>query len=558
MGRQLYRMYLYTVSVALLVLAAVGLGQLLNTLLAYTPLRGGYRPEPGQRELVQAIVFAVTAWVIAAVLGWLHLRLIRRDLAEFPDAGRGGVRAFFLNGAEAIAALLAVFMGAGGFSMLAYSQPSPAGDSTGQFSTAIAALVVVAALELEQRRYSVAPGVATVFRRLHTFGVPLVLLVVTTLTFLTDAIRTTMQWVLVQTGVYSPLDPSACSPTTVTYLFGPCGLPNVFLLWLAALVPLGAIAFYAIGARNDLHSTIRTVTHIASLSVGVGAVLFGLDLGFELLLRAIFRVPVSWSDIAHPWNANYDFISPLSIGVLLVVAYGLWLRAEKASLPPGARMTDLIAVVATAVIFAGAFWWGIGRIGYTALQWLAIHNARFDTLWAGAIALAIAGIAYIPLAVYLRRATTAETSAPRRGFILVLLAGGIVTGAVGLTMTLYSLGTWMLGAPLNNWEDTVRAGLAVLFVGVVLVVSYGWTAVQEHSIGALFKRLKEATGAPVAPKAPAQAHEAAPVPGDVTTAIEQTLTLYAAHSISLDEAAERIKRLMPSEAQAPQKEHALR
>jgi hypothetical protein len=82
----LYRVYLYIVSIALLILAVVGLGILLNTLLTYTPLRGAYRLEPEQRELVQSVVFAVTAWIIAAALGALHLRLIRRDIAEYSEA----------------------------------------------------------------------------------------------------------------------------------------------------------------------------------------------------------------------------------------------------------------------------------------------------------------------------------------------------------------------------------------------------------------------------------------------------------------------------------------
>jgi hypothetical protein len=164
----------------------------------------------------------------------------------------------------------------------------------------------------------------------------------------------------------------------------------------------------------------------------------------------------------------------------------------------------------------------------------------------------LAGVAYIPLAVYLRRSTQADTNAPRRGFILALLAGGIITGAVGLTMTLYTLGTSLLGAPLDNWQQTVRAGLAVLTVGVILVVSYGLVALQERSIASLFRRLREATSVPATTSpAPSQRAEA-PATSDaaITAGIEATLTGYAEGRMSLQEATERIKRLTGAERAA--------
>ena len=549
MARQLYRVYLYLVSVALLILAAVGLGILLGTLFAYTPLRGAYRVEPGQQELVQSLVFAVTAWVIAAALGALHLRLIRRDIAEYPEASRGGVRSFFLNAAEAGGALVAVFAGAGGFSGLAYADPLTGADSTGAFAAALAALLFVAVLELERRRFRVATRAAKVFERLHMFGVPLVLLLVTILTFWQEAVRTSLAGVLISTNVYSPLDPNACGQLQPGPIEGPCGLPVAGFLWLAVLVPVAAIALYAVAANRDRYSLIRTVTHVGSLAIGVSFLVFGLERGIELLLRGAFGVPVGWSDVAHPWTASYDFIAPLIAGILVVVAYGLWLRAEKADLPTGARITDLVAVATSAVIFAVAFWWGIGSVAYTALRWLSSSTGEsFAEQWAFALALTIAGLAYIPLAVYLRLATTeAKYSAPRRGFILALLAGGIITGAVGLTMTLYTFGTYLLGAPLDNWQQTVRAGLAALFVGVILVISYGWVALQERSIGALFRRMREATAKPTPVAAPVAAGETpavseAPTPEE-TAAIEDVLREFEGHRIGLHEASERIQTL---------------
>lgn len=559
MARQLYRIYLYLVSIALLVLAVFGIAILLNTLLAYTSLRGTYRAAPGQRELVQSIVFAVTAWVIAAALGALHLRLIRRDIAEFPLAGSGGIRAFFLNAAQAIGTLVVVIAGAGSFATLAHSLPGSAGDSAASFATAIAALLFVLALEWERRRYRTAPGAATIFQRLHLFGIPLILVLITTFGYWNDAMRTSIEDVLIGAKLYNPLDPGACGPDNFNTINGPCSLPNAAFLWLAALVPIAVIALYSFMARNDFQSLIRMLTHIGSLSVGVGALLVGLVRGVELLLRGMFGLPVSWSDVAHPWYAAYDFLSPLSIGILLVVAYGLWLRAERGRLPTGSQTTTLIAEAVVALIFAVAFWWGMGRVIYTALQWVgASPGESFAAQWATAIALAIGGLAYIPLAIHLRLATARTgIGAPRRGFVLALLAGGTVTGAVGLTITLYTFGTNLLGAPLNDWERTVRGGLAALAVGIVLVAVYGWIAAQERSVAALFRRLKEATSVPKAPALPTQPPEVgAKAETDLTTAIEQALKEYEAHTISLAEATSRIKSLMDQSAQNAPAERA--
>lgn len=558
MVRQLYRIYLYVVTIALLILAAVGLGVLLNTLLSYTALRGSYRAAPGQQELVQSVVFAFTAWIIAAALGALHLRLIQRDIVEYAEAARGGVRAFFLNATEAFAALVATITGASAFTSLAHAQPPTTADTTGLFAAMIAALLVFAVLEVERRRFPVESRVGVIMQRLHLFGFPLILLAMITLGYWGTAVRTSVASLLTRANLYSPLDPNACSNTALGPILGPCTLPNPVFLWLAVAIPAAAIALYALMARDDKKSLIRMTSHIGSLALGIGASLVGLTLGIELLLRALFGVPVLWGDIAHPWNASYDFVSPLSIGALLVVAYGVWLWAEKAYLPPGARLTQLVTEAVAAVIIAVAFWWGVGRIFYTTFQWIgASAGETFATQWAGALALAIAGLAYIPLAVHLRRSTrSAEESAPRRGFILALLAGGIITGAVGLTMTLYALGTSLLGAPLGNWEQIVRAGLAVLLVGIILVVSYGWTALQEHSIGALVARLKEAaTPAAEATQSVAARPETAAISPDeaeFTSAIERVLRAYQSHALDLGEATSQIKALARDEQSTAQ------
>jgi hypothetical protein len=48
---------------------------------------------------------------------------------------------------------------------------------------------------------------------------------------------------LVAANLYNPVDPRACAPYSSAPIEGICALPSAGLLWLAALVPLGAIAY---------------------------------------------------------------------------------------------------------------------------------------------------------------------------------------------------------------------------------------------------------------------------------------------------------------------------
>jgi hypothetical protein len=537
MVRQLYRVYLYVVSIALLIFAAVSLALLLATLLGFTPLRGTFRAAPESNEVIQRLVFATVAWLIAILLGGLHFRLIRQDIAGHPEAASGGVRAFFLNMTEGLAALVAVFTVSGAFSTLAYQDPSGTPDTTAPFSAGIAALLVAVLLEIERRRSSPAAGAPIVFQRLHIFGVPLIILIATAITAWDTAMRTTVAAVLIWANVYNPLDLNACAPIAPEKevpIVGPCALPDVTFLWLAVLVMGGAIALYALLARADVHSLIRAVIHLGSAAFGLLFVLIGMDRGIELLLRAIMGVPVGWSDVAQPWYAPYDFISPLTFGLLVGAAYALWLRAEGALLPLGAEGTVRTMEAIAAVLFAVPFWWGIGRLLDASFQWLGLVGAAVGPSpeqWAASLALVLVGLAYIPLSLrLLRRGATA--GAPRRGYILTLLAGGVVTGAAGLAVTLYTVATAALGVPLTNWQQVARSGVAALLVGLALAGLYGWIAVREHTIEPLFAHHE------AAPPTPAQ-----PAAGALDT-IEQVLDAYAAQTITRSEAAERIRDLM--------------
>src|SRR5438128_974241 len=108
MLRNLYRLYLYTIFIALLIFADVALTMLLNTLLLLTSLRADYIQAPTQAAVVQALVFSGVALVIVGLLGGLHYWLIRRDIQHDPVAGSSGIRSFFLNMTEGIALAIAV------------------------------------------------------------------------------------------------------------------------------------------------------------------------------------------------------------------------------------------------------------------------------------------------------------------------------------------------------------------------------------------------------------------------------------------------------------------
>lgn len=544
MPRQLYRVYLYVVSIALLIFGAVALGMLLDTLLAYTPLRGTYRLAPGQNELVQRLIFAAVAWLIVAILGGLHYRLIRQDIATHPQAASGGVRSFFLNIPEGLAVLIGVFAGSSGFNTLAQRDPTGTLDASGPFAVGIAALLVAVLLEMERRRSVPAAGAPVVFQRLHVFGVPFIVLFAAAVTAWDTAMRTTVAALLMQAKIYNPLDPDACAIGPFgpgKEITGPCTLPNAGFLWLAVLVMAAAVIVYVLLARNDARSVIRTVAHLASLALGLVFVVIGLNRGIDLLLRAAFGVPIGWADLAHPWNAAYDFISPLTFGALVATAYTLWLRAERALLPLGADGTLRTMETLAALVFAVPFWWGAGRLLYAGFEWLGLGNATAPSPadWAAALATLIAGLAYIPLSILLLRRGT-EAGAPRRGYILALLAGGVVTGAAGLAVTLYTLATSALGVPLDNWQQAARAGTAALLVGLALALIYGWIALHEHTIEPLFARHGAAPSAAVA-------EAAGSAPAAVPATIEQVLDAFATHTLTRDEAAERIRELTHAE-----------
>jgi hypothetical protein len=525
------------------VFAAIGLGTLLDVLLAFTPLRGSVRATPLGAEVTQQVVFALVTWLIAVPLGALHYRLIWRDINRYPEAGSGALRAFFLNLGEAIAVVLAVFVGIGAFTMLADQQPGAIPNSAGVFAWALAALTLAALLHLERNRTRAAPGLATTFQRIHLYGVPLGILLVGLAGAWDSAMKATLDAALVWTNRYTPVDPRACGPYPVGQVEGLCSLPNAGALWLAALIPLGAIGSYAFQSRTDGRSLLRLIAHLGSFGVGVAFALAGLDRALELGLRALFAIPVGWSEIAHPWNAPYNFVSPLTFGVVVLVIYGLWLRAETAHLALGSSSVGSAMEGVAGVLLAVPLLWGLGRALYTSFEaWAGAPSLALRPEWAASVALMLTGLGAIVLHLRLRAESAADpgASVPWRAVVLALLAGGIVTGAVGLAVALYAWGTALLGAPLANWEQTARAGAAALIVGALLTGIDGAIALRGRFIEPLVASMSTAANAAAsATTQPVEATDSR----KVVEAIEQALDDYASHGVSREQAAQHILEL---------------
>src|SRR5205814_3514344 len=110
--------------------------------------------------------------------------------------------------------------------------------------------------------------------------------------------------------------------------------------------------------------------------------------------------------------------------------------------------------------------------------------------WAPALALIVTGLAYIPFDFNLhqRYKHAAAASDPRRGFVFAMLAGGILSTAIGGAVALYSLGTNLLGSPFENWQQVARAGASACVVGLIILAIYFWTAKREHRFSGLMKR----------------------------------------------------------------------
>jgi len=535
MARNLYRIYLYIVFIAMLIFAAVSLGMLLQTLFSLTSLRGAYGTIPTNASIVQAIVLFVVSWLIAAIFGILHYWLIRRDMQNDPAAGQSAIRSFFLNITELIDAPLAIV--AMEMGVIAQLGHEPAFDLTGSAAFATTTLLLLAVLELERERSQAGAGVAMTFQRLHLYGVQLILLIALTFSWNNTAFQ------LGDAFIFN----GQVTGTTACGGFTGCPGPNLLSLVVSTLWIVGFWIGYGFFTRNDSVSLLRSILHFASFAYGIGLILYGISRAIELGILAIFNATPPASDILN----NYNFAAMISLGLLVTVVYIVWLRiTARREFSEQRRVTTILIgeAIITALI-AAAFWWGIALAFLDLFQMLAgIATGPRD--WAPALALIITGLAYIPFDVNLHQRYTHDAAVaadPRRGFVFAMLAGGILSTAIGGAVALYSLGTYLLGSPVENWQQVARAGASACVVGVMVLALYFWTARQEHLFSGLMKRPQTEEAPSSMEPTPELIVKAEIPPDEILPNIDAVLDDLLAGKITRDEAAKRIQGMMSKE-----------
>jgi caffeoyl-CoA O-methyltransferase len=483
MARALYRFYLYAVSIALVIFIAASLGGLLATLLPFTPLRSTYDSFPDRAHIVQSIALVTVALVFAGPLVGLHYWLIRRDMSDDPAAGASAIRSFFLNVTEGIGVLLAVPLI--GFVVIASRAQNPDASIIGPAAFALPTLVLVVLLSAERRRIRVNAGAALVFQRLHLYGAQIVLLI-----FLTIAWSYEVRPLVDGAFFGGKAAQEACAGSYY------CPSYNLFGLGMSLLWFVVAWLSYGWVVKDDNASPLRLILHFLQFAAGVVFLVTGLYRGIEVILLPLFHQGVALKDVIGPYAGTYDFVSPLTLSIVVISAYNGWLRIAARQGLIERQVLFLTECAIVAILAAAVFWWGCDNLLYDTLQiWTHASNPPDTSAWVSAIAFVVAGAGYISLDIYLWRRDLAEplqTAGPRRGLVFALLGGGILAFTIGGATALYSWIATLLGSPLNDSQQIINAGLGAFIVGLLLLGIYLWVALRER----LFSRLSEVpTGA---------------------------------------------------------------
>ena len=558
MLRGLYRFYLYVVFMAMLLFATFGVIQLLTVLLQ-SLFKDQYNT-PSSASLVQALVFGIVSLITAALFGGLHYWLIRRDMRDDPEAGNSAVRAFFLNAVEMISLPSAV--GSGAFTISNFGQQNVGGISSGAAFT-IAFLGLWALLEWERRRVQASSGAALVFQRLHLYGTQLILLFILTFSWLQTVGQLVDSVFFGGAGITAACGGGAgChGPALASVIANVASTLWVVLFWSG----------YSWLGRADTASVLRSVFHFIGYGYGTIVVLVGMYRGVTLLFSLlIFKDTLPANSISGSF-AEYDVVSPLSLGIFVAATYVFWLRNAAAKQSEQRVSVFLTELSVAAALFGVTFWSGCGLILLYILENTFPSTTPVTSEnWATSIAFVIAGVAYIPLGLLLRlRSTQAAFLAPLRGFTFVLLGGGILAAAIGGATALYAYGTAALGSPLDNWLNVAHTGIAALTIGVLIVGIYLWTSIREGFLGSRVKQqATEVTSSTTATKEE-EIHSAALATIDADTtansptqearvtqmrqaatavsgapSVEKIVDELLAGKISRDEAVSRIERLV--------------
>ncbi|GHO42626.1 hypothetical protein [Ktedonospora formicarum] len=535
MVRSLYRFYLYSVCSALLIFALTAFGTLISTLASFTPLRGQYSSAPGQAQLVQSISFACIAFLISGVLGGLHYWLLRRDMKQDEQAYNSPIRAFFLHTLQGIGVVIGVPLLGTTFAILGTSA-SP--NVSSLLASALSFLLLAVLVALESRRTKELSGVALVFQRIHFFGTQVVLLLtMIVFFFLLRYVRR-----LIDLWFFGGL-------TQNTYCYQ-CSVGNSIWLAIALVWVAGAWIWYGWMTYQDRSLATRLIFHGLGLAFGAAAFLDGIWLVLTWLFRMLSGEQIGVEHIIGS-SGDLDFFSSLILGCIVLAVYLWLLRGTVRQQLLQARQLGLTVVAIVGGIAAAFFWVGAGRLLYDGLQtWFPITTRPDRIEWLTSLALAVTGVGYIALDWFLRRQYRSNGElalGPRRGFVLVLLGAGVITGAIGLAMALYVGITASLGSAANNWQQMVQGGLATLIIGLVLVGIYLLPALREH----LFKGREHSAKAEV-PRIEVGAenkgaHEEPVAEEQVSlqlTTVEEILDALLELKITRGEAASRLHALM--------------
>lgn len=532
MARTLYRIYLYLVCVVLLGFSAFSLNSLLSTLLLLTPLRGMYDTAPDSRAVVQTSVLAIVAILVSLGLGGVHYWLIRRDIAQEPDAARGVVRSLALNLVQAVAAVVTLVAGIGALSQVGRPQFGGVAYSA---AAALAAVTVFVLVQLERSRSRPATGAAIVLQRLHLYVVQVVLLV-TALTSWSTAASDSISALFVTAGSL----PSPCSliqpggfpgkPGVPPEPVPPCDYPGYLIGdWLVVLFVVGLLLLYIWLARDDLRSVLRQVMHGVGFVIGLGSLVFGVERAVEYGLRGALGVTTFSAD---SFTSGYDFVPALIFGAVVLWGFGAQFLRESAASPLGPLGTELTLLTISTIGLGVVFYTAIALLLQAGLESVVPEGARPDNAqWAFAVGLLVSGIAHPVLAEVLRRRSVAPApTLPRRALILAGLAAGSLAAAIGLATALYLFITATLGSPVGaNWASQAR--------GATMIVVVGLYVAGVHLLPLLAER-KAAAAAPPPEAAPA------PGPQPERDAVDVVLDGLQSGALTRAEAAARLRALI--------------
>ena len=462
MQRALYRAYLYGIIVILLYFTAIATTVFLSVLLQQTPLNGTVPSPVTGSQIVQPAVFAIISWIITVSVGGLHYWLLRRNEATDSSAADSSVRAFFVNGGEAVAALVALASGIIALNIVFQSSGAAA---------AFATLLVFAALfllfELERRRRPARADVALAFQQLHLSGLQLIFLTAFLLPALLNALSSSLYAVLEASGVIAACGPIDSFPQNA-YCYSEAST-SLGTLWLiVGLVALACVGYWQLARGGALGNLVTTI-HFLGFAIGVIVTLVAVERGLELLARILLGVGATGADLVE----SYDFISPLIAGLLVVGAFSVLLREDRTSASRRSGGIMLTALAITAALAALPFWVGCAILLEDVIE-RHVPQGSISSLTVP-LALIGTGIGYIPLETWLRAWSrrTGAARAPRRALELVLLAVGVLGTVISLVVLLYAVLTAALGNPLDQWQQLARTAASVLVVLLVLSVVYG-------------------------------------------------------------------------------------